>query len=92
MRARLQTLFEGSANRGGYAARVPIEPQHAAECLEPVRIGDALQECIAAVLLDDELHDLRRQPLHAAEQIGGCAAAVQRQIRGTYSPDHPDHL
>ena len=46
----LEAFLHRAAHRRGHAARVPVEAEHAAERLEPERIGEAAQHLVRAVL------------------------------------------
>src|SRR6185436_9263581 len=76
-----------AAHRRRHAARVPVEPEDAAERLEPERIGETPEDLVRALFGGQVDQDLARQPHHAAEQPGrsftavkwkGCEAGVTR--------------
>src|SRR5438067_4522646 len=75
-----QALLQRAAHRGGQPARMPVEAEHAAEGLEPERIGEPPQHLFAAELAGDERDDLARQRHHAREEPRRRVAAVQRQM------------
>src|SRR6185437_15787015 len=75
----LDPFLHRAANGRRHAARMPVEPEDAAERLKPERIGEPAQDVVHAVLARQIDDDFARQPHHAAEEPGGRFAAVQRQ-------------
>src|SRR5205085_6551369 len=81
LRARIaKTFLERAAHGRREAARMPVESQHAAESLEPVWIGEAPQDLVAAEFRRDVRDDLARKRHHALEEIARRLSAVQRQV------------
>src|SRR5256714_2313891 len=83
-----EALLERSANGGRDAARVPIESQHAAERLEPMRVGEASQELWSAVLEHDDFRDLRGELAHPVEKPFWSSAAMKRKCSATSTLGH----
>lgn len=59
---------------------MPIEPEHAAERLEPERIGQPAQRLGRSVLGNDVREHFTGEENHPIEQPGGRFAAVQREV------------
>ena len=90
-RARVaQRLLDGAADGRRHAARMPVEPEHAAKCLKPERIGHPPEDFARAVFLDDVGEDFAGEEHHPGEQPGGRLAAVQgkRCVPGPLSRRH----
>lgn len=85
VRHRLQPALQRPDHAGGDAGGVPVHPHHGAEGLEPEGVGQAPQELVAAVMVDDRLGDHRAEPGHAPAEPGGHPAVMQGQI-GTAGP------
>jgi hypothetical protein len=56
---------------------MPIHAHHRPERLEPERMGEAAQQLIATIVVDDGLADHRPQPRHSISQPWRHAAAMQ---------------
>src|SRR2546423_10648320 len=85
---RGETFLERAADGCRDPARVPVEPQYAAERLEPVWVGEPREECRASMAQDDRLGDLGGELPHAIEQPARGFAAVQRQRRTSGAMRH----
>src|SRR5687767_10860608 len=83
-----EAFLESAANCGCDTARVPVEPENAAERLKPVRIREALQESGAAVLEDYDLRDGGRELGHAIEEPPRGLAAMERKGGATCTLRH----
>jgi hypothetical protein len=55
-------------------------------------MGEAPQEFVAAIFLDDGLGDQRAELRHPVAQPAGYAAAVKRKIGAACSLDHVPYL
>ena len=55
VRQRCQPPLEGAQDAGGDPRGVPVHSHDGAEGLEPERVGEAAQELVAAVVVDDGL-------------------------------------
>src|SRR5208283_5248842 len=75
-----QAFLEGAANGRCYAGRVPVEAQDAAEGLEPVGMGQALEHLLGAVVMDDGGGDMTGELGPALEKPRRGGAAVEGQI------------
>ena len=75
----LEPFLHRAAHGRRHAARVPVEPEHAAERLKPEWIREPAQHLARAVLAREIDHDLAREAHHAAEQPRRRLAAVQRE-------------
>ncbi len=73
-------LLHGAPGDGGQARAVPVEAQHAAEGLEPPRVGEAAEHLPGPVLLDHRHRDGAREAGHPVEEPARGPAAVQRQL------------
>jgi hypothetical protein len=62
---------------------MPVESEHAAKGLEPIRIREPPQDFLATELRGDEGHDLARKRHHPFEEITGRLAAMQRKVGET---------
>src|SRR5207245_1753190 len=60
---------------------MPVEAEHAAERLEPERIGEAAQHVARAEFAREIDRDLARETDHSPEAPRGRLAAVQRERR-----------
>ena len=54
-RQRVEPALQRADHAGGDAGRMPVHPHHRAERLEPERVGEAAQQFVAAVMVDDRL-------------------------------------
>jgi hypothetical protein len=79
---RRQPALERAEHAGGDARRVPVHPHHAAERLEPERIGQSPQDLVASVLEHHRLDQHAPELGHARSQPHGHAPAVQGEICG----------
>ena len=77
----LGCLFECAAGDRGDTAAVPVEPQHAAEGLEPPRIGQPAEHLGRAELVDDGHGHGTGQAGHPLEEPGRGLAGVERKLR-----------
>ena len=84
-RQRRQSALERADHAGGDAGRVPVHPHHGAERLEPERVGEAAQQLVAAVMVDDRLTDDGTEARHAVGQPSGNPPAMQRQVGASRS-------
>ena len=78
-------LLDGGADRGGHAGGMPVEPQEAAEGLEPEGVGEAAERLRGAEVRDDNDDDLPGEADHPAHEPGRGLPAVQRQRGGRAS-------
>ena len=79
-RQRLEPALQRADDARGDARGMPVHAHDRAERLEPERMGEAAQQLVAAVIVDDRLADDGAKPAHAAREPQGHPAAVQRQI------------
>ena len=87
-RQRRQAALQRADHAGGDAGGMPVHAHHGAERLEPEGMGEAAQQLVAAVVMDDRLADHRAEPRHALAEPFRHAAAVQRQIGASRSVGH----
>src|SRR2546423_3917848 len=83
-----QTLLESAADRCRDPARVPVETEHAAERLEPIRVGKPLEEFRAAVLQNDDLRDSWGKLSHTVKKPPRSLASVKRKCSATSALGH----
>ncbi len=75
-----QAALQRADHAGGDARGVPVHPHHRAEGLEPEGMGQAAQQLVAAVVVNDGLADHRAETCHAIAQPGRDSATMQGQI------------
>ena len=90
MAQRRKPAFERSDHARGNAGGMPIHSHHRAERLEPEWVGQAAQQLIAPVVMNDGLADHRAETGHALREPFRHGSAVQRQI-GASSPSSLHH-
>jgi hypothetical protein len=67
---------------------MPVHAHDGAERLEPERIGQAAQELVAPIMMDDRLADHRAEPRHPIGQPFWDVAAVQWEISASGFASH----
>ena len=77
---RLESSLQRADHTRGDARGVPVHAHDGAERLEPERMGEATQQLVAAISVDDRLADDGAEAAHAAREPQGHPPAVQRQI------------
>jgi hypothetical protein len=55
---------------------MPIETEYTAECLEPERIGQAMQQLLGTAIENDMCGDFAREPRHPREEPRRRAAGM----------------
>ncbi len=86
---RAQTPLQRANHRRRDAGGVPVHSHYGAEGLEPERVREPLEECIAPVMMDDRLRDDRAERRHAGGQPGWNPAGVKGKI-GAAGPSSHD--
>jgi hypothetical protein len=86
--ARVEAALQGADHAGGDSGAVPVHPHHRAERLEPEGVGEAGEEGVAALMMDDRRGDDRAEPGHPLAEPGRHPAAVKRQVRAARPPSH----
>ena len=79
-RQRLKSSLQRADHARGDARGVPVHAHDRAERLEPERMGEATQQLVAAISVDDRLADDGAEPAHAVREPQRHPPAVQRQI------------
>src|SRR3984957_3287495 len=87
-RERLEAPLQRADHARGDAGGVPVHAHDRAERLEPERMGEATQQLVAAVSVDDRLADDGSEPGHAVREPQRRPPAVQRQIGASCSSGH----
>jgi hypothetical protein len=77
---RLESSLQRPDHARGDARGMPVHAHDRAERLEPERMGEATQQLVAAISVDDRLADYGAEAAHAAREPQGHPPAVQRQI------------
>src|SRR5690348_8807089 len=75
-----QSFLDCAGDRGGHPTRVPVEPEHAPEGLEPEGVGQSAEQLLGTAVRDDVAGDFPREPGHALKEPCGRPARVQRQV------------
>jgi len=70
---------------------MPIHPHDGAERLEPERVGDAPQQLVAPVVMNDRLANHRAEAAHSLRGPLRHLSAMERQI-GASSPSSLHHF
>ena len=60
-------FLERTANGGRHAGRMPVKAENATQTLEPVGIGNALENFFRSVIFDNQADDFSTQPDHSLE-------------------------
>src|SRR5215216_2825227 len=85
---RLQATLQRTQHAGGDAGGMPVHAHYRAERLEPEGMGQAAQELVAAVVMDDRLADHGAEPRHALGKPWRNPAPMQRQVGASGSLSH----
>src|SRR5438552_12248377 len=85
---RRKTALQRSDDARRDAGGVPVHAHNGAERLEPERVGEASQQLVAPVVMDDGLADHRAEAGHPVRQPFWHMPTVQRQISGSGSTSH----
>src|SRR3954454_16851958 len=80
----LQRSDDARCDAGG----MPVHAHHGAERLEAERVGEASQQLVAPVVMDDGFADHRAEAGHPIRQPFPHMPTVQRQIGGFGSTSH----
>ena len=80
VRERGQAALQRADHARRNARRMPIHAHHGTERLEPEGMGEAPQQLVAAIMMDDGLADQRAQIGHPISKPLRDAAAVQRKV------------
>src|SRR6478672_7376266 len=73
-------LFESAAGDGGDAGGVPVEPEDAAERLEPPWVGKSAEHFVGAIFIDDGHGDGAGESPHAVEEPRRGGAGVEGKL------------
>ena len=80
VRERGQAALQRADHARRNARRMPIHAHHGTERLEPEGMGEAPQQLVAAIMMDDGLADQRAQAGHPIRKPLRDASAVQRKV------------
>jgi hypothetical protein len=87
-----EPALESADDAGGDAGGMPIHPHYGSERLEPEGMGEAAQELVAAVVMNDGLARDRAKPRHTVREPSRHVATVQRQVGTSRPPSHQQFL
>ena len=87
-RARRQAALQRADHARGDAGGMPIHSHHRPEGLKPEGMGEAAQQLVAAIVMDDRLANDSAEAGHAIRQPSRYISAMQRQIRASRSACH----
>jgi hypothetical protein len=82
--------LQRSADGRGQPARVPVEPEQAAERLQPVRIGQPADDVVGPGILAHGEHEGARELRHPLEQPRRRTPIVEREIGSAGAMHHPN--
>src|SRR5262249_33737959 len=83
-----EATLERTNHTGGDAGRMPVHSHNRAEGLEPERMGQAAQEFIASVVVDNGLADDRAQLRHALPKPRRHTTTVEGKIGTACASGH----
>ena len=88
VRERGQATLQRADHAGRDARGMPVHAHHRAEGLEPERVGEAPQQLLAAIMMDDRFADHGAEAGHPIRQPFRHAPAMQREIGASSSARH----
>jgi hypothetical protein len=83
-----EPALESADDAGGDAGGMPIHPHYGSERLEPEGMGEAAQELVAAVVMNDGFARDRAKARHAVREPSRHMATVQRQVGAAGPASH----
>jgi hypothetical protein len=83
-----EPALESADDAGGDAGGMPIHPHYGSERLEPEGMGEAAQELVAAVVMNDGFARDRAKARHAVREPSRHVATVQRQVGASRPASH----
>ncbi len=88
VRKRRQAALQRADHARRDSRGMPIHPHHRTERLEPEGVGEAAQQLIAAIMMDDCFAHHRAETGHSIRQPLWHVPAMQRKIGASSSPCH----